>query len=278
MTVCIPLLAAAATGLDLSLPADNCEAFLRTRCSLDCTEVFFHWRGDIYSIVPGEPSELLFLGEGFNVARLEPVENGYMMLSREVFLYRDPDTGEILDSWENPFTGETVRVVHVLNDPVNSVIPRTLGDRGFSVPCTILEDGTVAWDLDILLFYPSPLPRDSFPLYSGSDMYQGCEMFQFFTTLDALEDTSSASVPCHISWTRAGPWLPWMRMADRPGWLLYHCTGGKIASWEAMPPEIRQWVESGHPEFAHAPSEYTRPNSTSWSYFRELLESGELER
>ena len=44
---------------------------------------------------------------------------GYRMVSREIMLYLDPQSGEILRDWENPWTGEMVKVLHVANDPVN---------------------------------------------------------------------------------------------------------------------------------------------------------------
>ena len=43
-------------------------------------------------------------------------EVGYRLISREVMLYLDPDTGEVLRTWDNPYTGETVDVIHVAND------------------------------------------------------------------------------------------------------------------------------------------------------------------
>lgn len=272
------LMVSAFLALDLSIPSDNYEAFLRTRYSIDGSEVLFHWTGDIYSYVPGEQSIQLFIGEGFNVARLEPVEGGYRMLSREIFVYRDPGSGEILSSWVNPLTSDTLDVIHVANDPVNAVLPRSQGDWQFQMPYTILSDGTVAWDLDILLCYPSPLPADSFPEFSGSNTYQGAEMFQFLTPLSTLEDTLTPSVPCDISWTRIGPWLPWMRMGSASGVLIYHCIGEKLAAgWDGLPADLRSWVEENQPGFRHAPETYTRPNETSWTYFRRMLEEGEVE-
>lgn len=44
---------------------------------------------------------------------------GWRLVSREILLYLDPKTGEVVRSWKNPWTGETVPVLHVANDPVN---------------------------------------------------------------------------------------------------------------------------------------------------------------
>jgi len=39
-------------------------------------------------------------------------------------IYLNLQTGEILNRWQNPWTGETVGVIHVANDPVNVRLPR----------------------------------------------------------------------------------------------------------------------------------------------------------
>ena len=44
---------------------------------------------------------------------------GLHLVSREILLYKDKDTGEVFSTWDNPWTGETVDVLHVANDPVN---------------------------------------------------------------------------------------------------------------------------------------------------------------
>jgi len=269
------LFAAAGVSLDLDDPGQNYRAFMRTRGDIAGDEVVFYWTGDIYSFVPGEQSRHLFAADGYNIGRLEEHGNGYRLLTREVFVYRNPDTGEILEEWPNPYTGDTVGVIHVWNDPVNSYMPRSQGDWEFSMPYTDLPGGEIGWNLDILLAYPSPLPADSFPEYSGSNLYQGAELFHFFVSRDDLSDTTLTTVPCRLSWTRFGQWLPWMRMADRPGYLIYHCAGAKLpGGFEALPADLRALVADHDMDFSRAPEEYASPNQTSWTYFRRLLEAG----
>ena len=79
------------------------------------------------------------------------------------------------------------------------------------------------------------------------------------------------SAPVQTSWTRLGPWLPWMAMGDRPGQLVYHCQGGELAGgFAALPGWLRGRVEAERPEFATAPTEFSAPNETSWTYFSKL--------
>jgi hypothetical protein len=264
--------------IDLTDSTVNFDSFMRTRGDLSGEVVVFYWTGSIYSFVPGQRSSYLFEADGYSISRLQEQENGQMLLSREVFVYRDPETGEILDEWLNPFTGDTVMVVPVWNDPVNSFMPRSDGDWQFEMPYTLLADGRVSWNLDILLAYPSPLPADSFPEFSASNLYQGAELFHFFVSMEDLENESLTSVPTQISWTRFGQWLPWMRMGDRPGYLIYHCAGYKLpGGFDSLPDDLKQLVLETNPEFADAPSEWESPNETSWTYFRHLLDSGEMQ-
>ena len=54
------------------------------------------------------------------VAIEDPVRGvGYRMVSREIMLYLDPETNEVLRSFANPWTGADNEVIHVANDPVN---------------------------------------------------------------------------------------------------------------------------------------------------------------
>lgn len=255
--------------------AASLETFIKIRAALDPqVETVFWWTGSIYAFIPGEPTRLLFDFEGYNIARAVAYEEGYDLLTREASFYKAP-AGAILDQWENPFTGETLPVVHVWNDPVNQRFPARRSDG--SPRTFLLEDlgeGDLCLKMDVFLTYPSPLPRAHYPRYSASDVYQGGELFQFFVRREALDDPTRLSVPALISWTRIGPWLPWMAMGDRPGWLIYQCRGKKLSEgYMGLSQEIRHKVARHAPQFASAPWKDTGENETSWTYFRKWLEA-----
>ncbi|UQW99728.1 DUF1838 family protein [Streptomyces sp. RerS4] len=237
-------------------PEDLLRDFARTRAALDGSEVTFRWSGSVHSWAPGEPYRKVFGFEGINVARLEPEEGGYRMLSREAAFYLDPTTGEILEKWQDK------PVVHVWNDPANQRW------RPFPIPRTDLGD-QVCFSLEIPLAYPSPLPVDRYPLESAGDTYQALELFQFFAPAAALAG-DAAGVPATMSWTRMSPWLPWMEQGQRPGGLTFHCRGAKLSSYAEVPERTRAHIAENHPEFAHAPREWSEPNESSWTYFRKL--------
>ncbi|MHC5833659.1 MAG: DUF1838 family protein, partial [Nostoc sp.] len=80
---------------------------------------FLIWKGKIYAFIPGEKKQLLFKMLGLSVSRCIPTAEGsWDFTSRELTYYLNPKTDEVLSKWENPWTGETVPVIHVANNPV----------------------------------------------------------------------------------------------------------------------------------------------------------------
>ena len=255
--------------VDLGDPASALRAFMKARASLDGSDTFTWFAGTVHAWEPSGAHRVLFGFEGYNVARAVEVDGGFDLLAREAVFYVDPATDEILEKWDNPFTGEPVEVVPVWNDPVNFPL-RLGGPRPTVVTATAVGD-EVCFNQDIFLAYPSPLPRAEFPDSSQDDLYKAAELFQFFSPADALHSDAVGSAPTRITWTRLAPWLPWMGMADRPGMLVYHGRGTKLTSGAGdLPSHIRAAVESAKPEFLAAPAELTQPNETSWTYFKKL--------
>ncbi|WP_433346744.1 DUF1838 family protein [Microtetraspora malaysiensis] len=240
---------------------------IRVRADLAGSEVVLWWTGDVYGWTPDSGPHHIFGFEGVNVARAVAVEGGYELLTREAAFYLDPRSREILGEWDNEFTGEHMDVLHVWNDPANQ---RWLADGPygpFRVPRVRVGENVI-FNTDVLLAYPSPLPVAEFPDNSGNDTYRAMELFQFFTRAADVDDPEVTDVPCTLSWTRVAPWLPWMRMADRPGSLVYHCRGAKLAGWTEVPERTRNFVAEHGPQYAHAPEAWSAPNETSWTYFR----------
>jgi hypothetical protein len=133
----------------------------------------------------------------------------------------------------------------------------------------------IAWPVRVALAYPSPLDVVRYPRYSAGNTYESSELFTFFVDRRALADDRLASVPAVISWTRVGQFLPWMRMGQTPGVLVYHAAGRKLEHGFAdVPPALASFVRSRAPEFEHPPANDDRPNQTSWARFRSLLDRG----
>lgn len=263
------------TPLNLDLPEDNLKAFAKIRASLDSTEeCVYKWTGTAYSIIDGVRSKTLFALEGYNIARLVPIEGGYQLLTKEFMAYKDPNSGKIIDTWANPFTKDTLEVLPVQNDPVNAKFLLAGGRGGeWGLPYETLGKKRFCMYIDVLLLYPSPLSVVDYPEYSQSAMYQAGELFQFFADLEEVSNPEVKSANVEISWTRIGPWLPWMKMGQRQGQMLYQCRGYKTSNGlNALSPELLKLVTEKYPAYLHTPTTYTKPNETSWTYFKKWLE------
>lgn len=258
--------------LDLSKPEDNLKAFVKMRASLDTNEVtLYYWTGRIYSYIEGQRAQPLFDLEAMNIAIIKKVGNDYQMLTREAAVYRDITTGKIIEKWYNPFIKDSVDVVHVWNDPVNQTyaLKGRFGDWGVSYKKQ--GDGRMAMYSDIFLLYPSPLPVKDFPENSRSDQYQAAELFQFFMDEKQLLNPKTKNIYSEVGWTRISDFLPWMKMSNKPGYLVYQCRGHKTkGGFETVPDDFRNYILKHKPEFAAPPSTFTTPNMTSWKYFKEL--------
>jgi hypothetical protein len=245
-----------------ALQPSGLEKFIRVRCSTTGDNIYTEWQGSVYAFVPQERQRKLFKLLGMNVARCIKNKQGeWQLLSRELNYYLDPKTNQIVHRWENPWTGENVAVVHVANNPVQYVLSGNPSSE---------NDGTnVTFVSDNLLTYPNVLAADAkFKDYSPEQLYQGGEFFQLTTPVIELKNSTHAVKNMHIAWTRVGPWLPWMKMKGKPGYLVYSATGKKVANFEALSPLLKEEIKTRLPLYEEAPRCFlATKNETSWTYF-----------
>jgi hypothetical protein len=279
-TCLLGLLAATATAAtpDLATPAAQLAALRRIQCSaVDGKPATFYWEGVVYSRVPGEPDRLLFKVEGMNVRQCGPLAGAkdpaeFRLVSREVLLYEDPVTGEVLRTWTNPWTGRTVDVVHVANDPVNGNYALT-GRDGKPVALDFSVLGNQWWlTSGVPLFYTNPLAGD-YQRYVGGT-YHVTELFNFFGAADDLASRRKDMAQAAVSWQRLSMWLPWMEMGDRAGMLYFHTAGRKLDRWADIPAGMQAEIARNYPAYREPPPlDDARPNETSWTYFKKLVDA-----
>ena len=242
---------------------EKVDSFLKIRCDMSGKNVFYTWTGTIFNYMPQKQPELLFNFVGFNVGRcVKTKEGNWQLLTRELSYYIDPETNEKLSNWNNPYTGETVNVIHVSNDPVNSPL--------FSVPYQKITDDAAVVVSDFPLFYTNPLyGNDTFLEYSGSDQfYEAGEFFKFYFSIKELENSKDNLENVTISWNRVGPYVPWMKMGSIKGQLVYSVYGTKAANIESLPKWLQEDVVNRLPLYLNAPTTYERPNETAFTYFK----------
>jgi hypothetical protein len=270
--------------LDLDDPEDAVKALRKTQCHLeDGKPAVYWWTGNVYSRVPGEKDRHLFSYQAMNVRAcktLSDPENGYgyRMVSREALIYLDSATGEVVRTWTNPWTNEEVEVVHIYNDPVNSKFPVFARSRRgpFQLGATF-KDGRGWFSFEVPLFYTNPLGGEYQEYIGGT--YQAIEMFNFFFDETAMLDASVGGLDnTHVSWSRVSKWLPWMKMGDRAGQMIYNGAGKRVASWDELPEILKNELMTQKPEYSEPPPlDDARPNETSWTYFKKVIDAQRAE-
>jgi hypothetical protein len=283
LAFCLP---AAAKNLDVTNGDDAVAMFRKIQCSRVDGEVrYYHWSGKVYSRVPGEADKLLYRVEGMNARACKTVTDdkrgaGVRQVSREIMLYLDPKSGEVLRNWQNPWTGKMNEVIHVANDPVNMRAPM-FPKNADGTPNTIdmrLDGGKFFWNIEVPLFYPNPLAGD----YQAAvgNQYHATEMFNFIMDekdlLDAKKPSADSSV---VSWVRIAPWLPFMEMGSHPGVMYVNATGKKMQSFEQLPAVLKDEIRKTYPTYMTAPPlDDARYNETSWTYYKKLIDAKKAEK
>ncbi|ANU06374.1 DUF1838 family protein [Paraurantiacibacter namhicola] len=271
---------ASAQMLDPAVAEDALEISKRLQCGeADGETAVYHWSGNVYGRSPGQPDILLFRGEGMNVRRCVEVTDpergtGWRMVSREVMLMLDPETGEVVDEWTNPYTGKTVKVMQIHNDPVNGRpnYPRAADGTPFSLG-TLKEAGPYVFiPFEVPLFYTNPLAGD-YQNYVGN-MYHAMEIFDFAALKDELYDASRPTAYPMISWVRVSQWAPWMEMGGRPGQMVFNAMGRKLpGGFEELPAILKDEIRANYPIYEDAPpADDTRRNETTWTKFKLLTD------
>ena len=245
----------------------------------DGKDFIFTIKGYAYSFIPGERPAKLFNVEGYNIRRRieTPEKDGFFVATREIVFYKDPKTDEIITSWENPWTKEKLEVFHIQNDPVNFRVRQKDGKfisvsmdgkREFGEGNAPEDFGdTLVWTSDIFPFYP----------LAGFDKnYTAAELFDFYVPKDELNKTS---VPknVYVSWTRVGPWLPWMKMNRTDGVMIFHARSQRFENFDELPERIKKEVREKYPLYMTAPEKVdpTQPNETSWTFYEKELKKRE---
>ncbi len=263
-------------------PGDAVRIQQKLWCSLEDGKTIYLWsQGSVYGRRPGEPDRKLFNFQIWNARACKGYQDpergyGYRSVSREIMLYLDPVTNALLKTWRNPWTGEVVEVVHTQNDPVNmSGVLYANGRDGRTASFDgKFINGRVIFSNEAPLYYDNPLAGE-YQDYVGGH-YHAMEMLNVYVYESDLLDPKVKTLPrWSRSWKRVSNFLPWMRMGDRPGLLVFTAVGQRVNSVEDLNEPIRTALKTQFAKYQSAPPlDDQRPNETSWSYFRKVITPG----
>jgi hypothetical protein len=230
---------------DLSQPRANLECMLRMTASLEQEDVPWWFDGTIFGIVGEEAPLPLVRFEGWEVYWVRPVEKGaYELTGHTVTFFYDVDTGEMLDTFENPYTGATNKVTASVqgggagfgfNYSENGVRPTKFMDKMPEKPLLLQWSSVrdIVW-MHAETAYPPGLPQ---PRKQRQTM---------FAPLDEFNDPDVKNLSTSFSATVFENWPRWMDMGDEPGHVIWHASGAKIDTLDDLPSQFRERLEREH--------------------------------
>jgi len=269
--------------LDLATPAGNREGWARLLGNTDMTSTKYGWaQGVVQGVRPGEAIRDLVGFTMLSCAKLLPHEDGsgYRKVLREIGLYTDLKSGEIIEEWTNPYLNETVKVVPIANDPFNHTItdyrpsPPAYGGLNREAPpkVPLQLDWTKRGDMlnlysSINLFYPSALQPAKWPRENANPFNQVTETFLYYIPWEDMQNPKLTSVEYHGSWARTTPWLPWMLMGPTPGHCQYATFMGAVDDIEKIDRKTLDYVEKHNPKYLKAPDKWEDPSLSSLEWY-----------
>ncbi len=231
-------------------------ALLKLTGSLGNETIRKWFTGKVYAYFPGAPVQELFYLDGFYLDRYEAREDGTRFSTRfEITLKRDLESGELLEQWDNPFTGRTDSVINSVGGPQFKIY----NDWGFALPerartannpllldwMIMGDDAWVTWDS--FLRFTNPLQPEEYPLESSGEMLDLVNLTNFKGRLSDIEDPEMLNAPGVMFWNAVSGWQPWMRMGQKPGTLIYKAIGVKLDSFSQLPEPVFAAAEKAFP-------------------------------
>jgi hypothetical protein len=275
------------TKIDFNNPRWNRDAWARIQGDMNSeNQRIGHCSGVIIAVRPGEALKPFLGFQVFLATRLLPLPDGNIRrVNKEVIFYtsltKRGQPGEIIEEFDNPFTGEKNKVVQVWNDPFNYTISDYLilapedfpGDKSklpkipLLFPWQELDSETLVLNTDMHLNYPNPLQPDKWPRESSGPKAQVTEMMRYFVKRRDLENPQLTAVPYVGTWHRITPWLPWMLMGQTPGHCMYASTMTGFDTIEKLPKYVVDYAMKHKPDMLKAPTEDYGPSHSSLEHY-----------
>jgi len=268
--------------IDLTTPEGNVEAFARINGDTNPAATSYSWySGRVTGQRPGEAARDLMHIIGMGAVRLFPLEGrpGYQMLRKELGFFTDQATGEVLDRWTNPYSGEEVTVDHIANPSINLEIKPYIGETGlyqeinaasarpFVLDWTLVGDRAIT-DRYANLWVKNPLDPAVWKRESSGPMIAISDSNVFNVSLADLQNPALTKVPSQGHWVHQRPWQPWMLMGQQEGAIHYNCVTGSAGCLEDLPVQIVALARERFPDFLIGPTEVTPPESSLARYMR----------
>ncbi|WP_310532302.1 DUF1838 family protein [Novosphingobium sp.] len=249
-----------AAGAAGTSPASRMRTFMLMRGALD-ERLISSWMSANYYGVVDDRMEPLFDVVAAVFARYRRLPDGsFEGVSGELAWFVDKDTGKAMDTYRNPYTGETVDVPSGGLTPSKILFMPDLSMRlSRSVPGMEFAHeviGPVSRGNDVWLTERS---RSSFKVPGQARPMRYSESNIFKAKRSAIEAKGATRVTSDVAFTNVVSWRPWLKMGDHPGHLTATGAGQHTSSLDMFPPEWIAATRARRPEVLKDPASMLAP-------------------
>lgn len=219
--------------LDVNDPRENLYGFAKMWGAIGARPVISAYQGVQYAVVGKKRAVPLFGFHGFaNIRNVIQSDGSVKVMGKECGYFVDLASGRIMDTWDNPWTGERVETWPFLNDKFRGTLgltrkvyevngSKTVNNDAkggsdaepFRLPWQVIGDQyLLGWDY--AHEYVNPVTPEGWPKASSGRMVNPSEHFVLYTPRAEIDDRSVESARYHGGFMRQGPWWPWMKMGQ----------------------------------------------------------------
>ncbi len=236
--------------LDFSNPVDHFDAVMQVRGSKDTRLCMGFLKGNYYGLVDNKLTPLYCVLAG-TFSRFQKRNDGnYDGATFEVAYFTDWNTGELLETYVNPFTGKTVKVpitrsapgrILLTPDaikPVTTSFPAGTAFNHRFLPARVVGD-------DVWLVEENFVSRET---DGKTPAFAYNEVTTYRASHKALSAPGAARAPSEVHYAVAVTWRPWLEMGDLKGNLVCDGSGKHIDKIEDFPPDYVALTKKHYPE------------------------------
>ena len=235
------------------------EAWMRLAGAMDDRLVIWWMDGVRYAVMDSEATPIYGMKVGMFQRYFRQPGGFWKLAMFELTYYTDLQTGRLLETWENPYTGATNKVRHVrlgpdirhqteagqLADPDDKAMQSFLQNYSTTLGPALISGDT--------LWLPSSVQaRIVFPSPKAPDI----RISHYTTAMGSLRqatDPTVVSAPCSLAFQNVLKWEPWMQMGDHRGHLMSQAAGRKLERVEDLPDDYLEMAYQQHPKLIADP-------------------------
>lgn len=233
-------------------PEDRAIIHRKLNYTYDDSLVVWYIQARRNGLVDSQFTPFWDMNVGFISTVADVAESEYEVKTLSAIFYTDIESGELLESFDNPFTGETVaiRPPRLGNSKRRFTVDGLDYERAPREGYRMEEYGDIgpAWVIGDDVWIQADTGFRAEPLTADGKMSQVNDWFTFHGSISEVSDPEVKSATAAQIFNDINTWPTWLNMGDHPGNYVSRGFGRKVAAMEDMPPVWQRLMKDIFPE------------------------------